>query len=372
MRIFPLAFAGILVSLAGVRTASAANIIPGDARRGAQLFDTEQCIQCHSVNGHGGSSAPDLGRRVDRNFTPAVMASLMWNHAPRMWAAMRKQGVVKASLSEESAADLFAYFVSARFFEKPGDAARGKAVFTSKHCAECHGITTVKEPGAPPVAQWESLADPVVLAQQMWNHGAKMKQVMAQKKFAWSEITAQELTDLLVYLRNLPETRHLAENFQFGPSASGEQLFQSKGCAECHKGKLALETLLKNQTITQIAADMWNHQPEMKQPPPVLSQEEMRQILAYVWARQYFTGEGNAERGKHVFTEKSCAVCHNDPSSGAPSLAGHKGAYSDITMVAALWDHGPRMLQEMARRNIPWPRFSDDEMSDLIAYLNSL
>ncbi len=372
MRILQVVLAGVLAGVAGAPAARAANIIPGDARRGAQLFDSEQCVQCHSVNGHGGASAPDLGRRVDRNFTPGVMASLMWNHAPNMWSAMRKQGVVKSSLSPESASDLFAYFMSARFFEKPGDAGRGKAVFNAKHCSECHGISTVKEPGAPPVAHWESLADPVVLAQQMWDHGAKMHQAMTQKQFAWSQITAQELTDLLVYLQNLPETRNLAGNFKFGPSDSGEQLFQSKGCAGCHTGSKALETLLKNQTITQIAADMWNHQPDMKQPPPVLSQEEMRQILDYVWARQYFSGDGNAERGKRVFTEKNCAVCHNDRSSGAPDLAGHKGDYSDITMVAALWDHGPRMLEEMTRRKLAWPRFTDEQMSDLIAYLNSL
>ena len=83
------AMAGAALLAAGVQ---AATVIPGDARRGEQLFDTEQCVQCHSVNGHGGSSAPDLGRRVDRNFTPAVMASLMWNHAPDMWTAMQQAG----------------------------------------------------------------------------------------------------------------------------------------------------------------------------------------------------------------------------------------------------------------------------------------
>jgi len=29
-------------------SALAANIVPGDARRGEQLFKSEQCIQCHS------------------------------------------------------------------------------------------------------------------------------------------------------------------------------------------------------------------------------------------------------------------------------------------------------------------------------------
>ena len=77
------------------------------------------------------------------------------------------------SCRPKQAADLFAYFVSARYFEKPGDAGRGKQAFAAKHCADCHGITDSKAAGAPPVAKWESLADPVVLAQQMWNHGAQ-------------------------------------------------------------------------------------------------------------------------------------------------------------------------------------------------------
>src|SRR5438477_11553494 len=100
----------------------AAGVIPGDARRGAELFQTEQCVQCHSLNGRGGTMAPDLAKRIDRDYSPAVMASLMWNHVPDMWAAMTKQGIVKRAMPAEAAADLFAYFVSARYFEKPGDA----------------------------------------------------------------------------------------------------------------------------------------------------------------------------------------------------------------------------------------------------------
>src|SRR3954453_10866688 len=149
----------------------AAAIVPGDALRGEKLFQTERCVNCHSIKGKGGSIAPDLGRRIDRDFTPSMMASLMWNHAPRMWAEMKQQGIQPQPLSPSGAADLFAYFMSARYFEKPGDAARGKQTFGDKHCAACHGITSSPVAGAPPVAKWESLSDPLVLAQQMWNHG---------------------------------------------------------------------------------------------------------------------------------------------------------------------------------------------------------
>lgn len=348
----------------------AASVIPGDARRGEQLFQSEQCIQCHAFKGRGGTIAPDLSRRIDRNYTPAVMASLMWNHAPKMWPAMRSQGIVRGRLSPESAADLFAYFVSARYFERSGDAGRGKQVFAAKHCADCHGVTTSTAAGAPPVAKWESLADPTILVQQMWNHGARMRQAYAEKKLKWSPLTSQELRDMLVYLQNLPETRALVTAFEFPPSASGSALFQSKGCAGCHQGKLALENRLRNQNLTDIAVDMWNHQSSMKQPPPHLSQEEMRQILGYVWTRQYFRGSGDAARGKQVFAEKSCAACHNDSASGAPPLIKSAEGYSDITIISALWEHGPRMLDLMTERKLAWPRFTAQEMADLIAYLN--
>lgn len=344
--------------------------VTGDAKRGEQLFRTEQCVQCHSVGGHGGGSAPDLTKRIDRDYTPAVMTSLMWNHAPAMWDAMKKQNITRPSLDANAAADLFAYFVSARYFEKPGDAGRGKAVFTAKHCVECHGITDSKFQGAPPVAKWESLADPVVLTQQMWSHSGAMRQAFAAKKLAWSQLSGQELTDLLVYLQNLPETKAIVGNFAFTPSQSGEKLVADKGCNGCHSGNWANK--LRNQTLTDIAADMWNHAPSMKQPVPQISPDEMHQILGYIWIRQYFRGQGSAERGKKVFAEKSCGSCHNDASSGAPKLAKGKDAYSDITMVSVLWQHGPNMLDMMNQRKIAWPRFNAQQMSDLIAYLNSL
>jgi mono/diheme cytochrome c family protein len=88
--------------------------------------------------------------------------------------------------------------------------------------------------------------------------------------------------------------------------------------------------------------------------------------------RQYLQGAGDASRGKQVFETQKCATCHNDPSSGAPKLAKGKDAYSGVTIVSALWRHGPRMLEMMAQKNIEWPRFTARQMADLIAYLNSL
>jgi mono/diheme cytochrome c family protein len=345
----------------------AAGPMSGDARRGEQLFQSQQCIQCHSFQGKGGSIAPDLSKRIDRDYTPAVMASLMWNHAPDMWGAMKNKGIVKSQMTADTAGDLFAYFVSARYFDRPGDAGRGKHAFAVRHCANCHGITNNIEGGGPPVAKWGSLADPLVLAEQMWNHGPQMRAAFAQKKYPWIALTGQELSDILVYLQNLPATKDLPRRFEFPAADSGGMLFEEKGCNKCHTGSLAMERLLSNQNLTDIAAAMWHHQPDMKQPPAVLSPGDMEQLIGYIWSRQYFSGAGSAERGKKVFATKNCATCHNDPSSGAPQLSKDQ---SDITMVAALWNHGPRMLDQMNAKKIAWPRMTAQDMDDVVAFLN--
>jgi mono/diheme cytochrome c family protein len=356
-----------LCSVVGLHAATVA----ADSTRGAELFETLSCVQCHSINGKGGSLAPDLGRRIDRNFTAEALAATMWNHAPTMWALMRERNVQAGDLNEQAAADLFAYFDSAHFFEKPGDAGRGKNLFSEKHCAECHGLTEAKIPQAKPVSQWISMGQPIALVNAMWNHAATMHQEFARRKFGWPDLTAQDLTDILVYLRNIPSSRDASVRVEITSGANGQALFESKGCAACHVGKIALAPRLKGKTLTDIAVAMWDHEPRMPTTPAPLDLEEMREIASYLWAEQFFEGQGNAAAGGHVFTAKHCASCHNDPSSGAPKLTGADRSFTVTTMVSALWHHGPQMLDRMKSKGIAWPRFDGPEMANLVAYLNS-
>jgi mono/diheme cytochrome c family protein len=346
-----------------------------DSSRGETLFETLACVECHSVNGKGGRIAPDLGRVVDRNFTPAALSSTMWNHAPAMWTSMRAREIRGAELDEQAAGDLFAYFYSARFFEKPGDAARGKRVFKERGCGNCHGLTEPLASGAPTVAQWESLTDPVSLAESMWNHAPHMLSATGAKRVSWPSLSGQDLTDLLVYLRNLPATRQKPTSFQTSAGTAGEALFQEKGCAGCHRSGTALGRKIRGRTLTEIAAAMWNHAPHMsaamKSAPPQFNTGQMRELLSYLWARQFFEDAGDAAQGKRVFAAKHCNSCHGDASSGAPDLSAGARSYTGATMVSALWRHGPAMLAKMQSKSIPWPHFETREMSDLIAYLNS-
>ncbi len=362
--------ASFWVTVAGLH----AGPIAADSTRGAHLFETLSCTQCHSINGKGGTKGPDLGRPVNRNFTPATLAATMWNHAPTMWAAMRERNLRAGDLDEQAAADLFAYFYATRFFERPGDAGRGKRFFAERGCARCHGLTKAIRPAIKPVAQWEVLSDPVALAEAMWNHRQFMLEEGGEKAVRWPELSAQDLGDVLVYLRNLPAPPSKPAVFRIGAGTDGAAVFRSKGCSGCHQSGSVLASRIKGQTLTEIAAAMWNHAPKMAAAgakPVRLESGKMGELLSYLWARQFFEGSGNPAAGRRVFAAKRCATCHEDASSGAPKLAGGGHSFSGATMVSVLWHHGPQMLDQMQAKGISWPRFESAQMSALIAFLNS-
>ncbi|HYW46389.1 MAG TPA: c-type cytochrome [Bryobacteraceae bacterium] len=369
---FRLAFLCTVI-LVGEASAAVPPVVPGDSGRGARIFESEQCIRCHAINGRGGKMGLDFGRAMSRSYTPARFASTMWNHAPVMWGAIGAAKIRMPKLAPRDAADLFAFFYSSRFFDRPGEVARGQGAFDGKHCGGCHGITDSRAEGAPPVAKWESLADPVLLVRQMWNHSFRMRLAFARRNLEWQALTSGELDDILTYLRSLPETQHLVSRFSNTSDENGHRVFESKGCVNCHTGKLALENRLHDMTLTDIAVDMWNHAPRMMEQPPTLSAEEMRQLLSFLWMRQFVSPGGDIAEGKRVFSERRCGDCHFGGAHGAPQLPGQARRYSEVTIISALWQHGPQMLNRMKQAGIGWPQFGNpQELANLIAFLNSV
>lgn len=219
----------ILVVLALAATPSLfAMTADADARLGADFFQSQGCVNCH-VKGAGGGKAPDLGRRLDRDYTPAGIAARMWSHAPVMWAAMGKENIPIPQVTPDDAANLFAYFYAARYFEKPGEAQRGKRFLEEKRCTECHSIAGVGGSVGPPVEKWESLASPVVLIEHMWNHQTQMHNAMAARGISWPVVSSQDLTDMLVYLQNLPQTRGTERGLLAAASRAGRDALSGKG-----------------------------------------------------------------------------------------------------------------------------------------------
>ncbi len=358
--LFTTLLAAGLLALAAPRPDS----VVGDARRGVEVFRAQKCVTCHSVNGLGGKSAPDLGQLPAKSYAPSDLAGRMWNHAPRMWAALEQAGIERPRLTAQQAADLFAYFAAARYFDAPGEAGRGRALLASKGCLGCHAAGGHARPLADsPVAE-----DPILFARAMWNHKAGgMKP--ARGKRGWPDLSEDEVGDILAFLR--PRSSDGAKAMQFAPAdpEAGRLAFGRLGCVTCHR--IPIATRLDSRTLTGFAAGLWNHV-HGGMATPALTEPQMRRITGYLWAEQYFDKRGAAAPGRQVFLKKRCDDCHGPATVDAPRLAPRGTARSSVSMVQSLWEHGPAMVAELERQKIPWPQFRETEMADLIAYLNSL
>jgi cytochrome c551/c552 len=356
----------ILLMLSSLAAAAATpTMYVGDWKKGEEFFHARKCDTCHLLAGKGGKSAPDLSRRGKGAFTPASLSAAAWNHLPGMWRAMDREGMKVEPVSAEQVGDLFAYLYAARFFEKSGDPAKGRKAFIDKGCADCHNLSSANAGGGDPVMKWEAVTDPVELARQMWNHSSLMQEAATKKNKPAPQVTAEEMSDILGYLQNLPQAKSMKPAFEAASAGTGAALFSAKGCDGCHKGVDWMASKPQIRSQAELAASMWNHSAKMKQQGE-LRPEEMKRLVGYAWSLQ-FEGKsaGDPAKGESVYKAKACASCHDQGK--APKVTDKKlNAYS---MTAQVWTHGPAMKQAMGEQAKSWPKMSEAEMTDLLAYL---
>jgi cytochrome c551/c552 len=207
-----------------------------------------------------------------------------------------------------------------------------------------------------------------LIAGHRGNHSLAASEDGNRNQPAFPQLTGRELTDVLTYVRTMAPTGNAMADLSL--TASGSGLFQSKGCAGCHKEGASLEKGFGHRTMADFAAAMWNHAPLMRQAPPPLTTGDMQEIIGYLWSTQYFVQRGDAKAGKKIFQAKNCEVCDDDPSSGATKLAGTpRRAYTTVTRSLAARPNHPFAN---AREKHSLPRFRGTEMADQVAYLTEL
>lgn len=74
--------------------------------RGKDLWDSNNCMGCHTLLGEGGYYAPELTKVIDRRGKGYIKAVLM---SPIPWEPNGRK-MVAYDFSEEEAADLIAFF----------------------------------------------------------------------------------------------------------------------------------------------------------------------------------------------------------------------------------------------------------------------
>ncbi len=171
-----------------------------------------------------------------------------------------------------------------------------------------------------------------------------------------------------------------------GDVARGERLFKELQCASCHgstkAGGTAAPGLLKRDdpayTPNALASAMWSHAAGMwqamekaKVQRPQMTPAHAADLFAFFAGAPRVDKPGNPAQGGKVYQAKHCASCHDEPYLGAPNLAAQAGTFSSFSMVSSLWQHGGGMLSRMVAKNTEWQKFTPEEMSHLIAYLNT-
>ena len=169
---------------------------------------------------------------------------------------------------------------------------------------------------------------------------------------------------------------------------AGSRVFGLKGCTRCHAvngvgGQVGpdLGRIPGPRSFYALAAAMWNHFPRMAAKMselgifhPYLNPRETGDLIAFLHTLNYFDPPGNLEIGQRLFAKKKCIVCHQLGGTGGvigPNLDFLKQYGSPIFVAAAMWNHGPAMVEAMRVRGITRPTFKGSELIDLIAYLKS-
>jgi cytochrome c2 len=173
-----------------------------------------------------------------------------------------------------------------------------------------------------------------------------------------------------------------------GDAARGREAFTAKECARCHvpRGQPgvgpALEQLRRPQGAFALAGRLWNHAPAMftvlrsgNLPWPQISAPEMADLMTYLEADPAADPPPDLPRGQVTLLRKGCLKCHSLRGDGArlaPDLSARRAAYdSAVTWAATMWTHTPAMAAKAMELGMLYPRFADDEMLNLVAFLKS-
>lgn len=129
----------------------------GDPARGARLWESKRCSDCHSYGGRGGEDAPGLdfmrGHMSAREI--ADMSGQIWDHLPAMLPHFREEKIPVPTFTQGEMADLIAFLHSGKGAKAGASAAHpgmtgmqemgggmsmasGRGVFLSAGCGACH------------------------------------------------------------------------------------------------------------------------------------------------------------------------------------------------------------------------------------------
>ncbi len=359
------------------------SLVEGRPRVGSELYRAKGCVLCHDGVGSGETGAPSLAAESASRSRPDQLVTIMWNHGPQMWERMQEEGVLHPEFNQQEMADLLAYLYTVRYVGEPGNPAQGEILFESKHCAACHAVRGRGGRSAKDLSAAQSAASSVGWAAAMWNHPA------LRGESTYSRFAGREMTDIVSYVRGGSVAPRLESQLLTADFGRGWKVFREKSCMACHSvkdeaGRIGPELGPGHElpsTVVELAGSIWNHSPAMWQAMehlhierPAFRETEIADLIAFLYSFRYAEPGGSAKVGEVLFAGRGCSRCHGPLGLGTPRGPGLRGrgkTFTSVTMAAALWRHGPAMYRRARDLGLPWPRLAENDVGDLITFLNT-
>lgn len=171
-----------------------------------------------------------------------------------------------------------------------------------------------------------------------------------------------------------------------GDPTAGRRIFTERGCTRCHSiwgngGTLGPDFAVvgAGRSLQQLAGLFWNHTPRMIETVrnqgvrwPTFTEEELADIISYIYYVKLFDEPGAPELGERWFREKRCEGCHAVGGRGGQvgsALDGYARYVAPIILAEGMWNHGPQMQAQQSALGIPMPIFVGRELADIHAYI---
>lgn len=392
--------------------------------RGETLFRRYDCGSCHAVDGTG-------GREADRTGAPDLTLA-GWTGFDHAWSVrhlLRHQLTTEGpwatnygDVSREDAAPIDEYLLS-RFGGSRLPAA--KALAHRLGCRGCHQVNGVGGTDGPDLTEigrrvlsHEFDATRGDLSPYDWLRSFLRNPGQARpgSRMPTFGLTDEQIDLLTLYLLSLrpvevparfsPPDRFRAENLGERDFATDGESLYGVFCAACHGPGGSGRTLpgiesafpaVGNRAFLAIASNEFlrrtlsegrpgRRMPAFGQGESGLQSDEMDAIIAYLRAIQPEVPErraewalagGDAERGRTLYVDNGCDMCHGEAGVGltAPALA-------NPAFLAAATDDFLAATIALGRDGTDMPSFADitglpadqqrSEIADIVAYLRTL
>lgn len=267
-----------------------------------------------------------------------------------------------------------------------GDAESGWELFREKNCMRCHAVWGEGGEVGPDLGRTRTFGHVTAgqLAATMWNHVPRMWEKMEEGGIQLTPISPEEMSHLFAFLLFI---RYAEEP---GDAVEGKALLAHHRCDTCHSidaqgGTVGPDLAKWSRFVNPVvwAQKMWKHALEMKERMtamgiawPQFSGQDLNNIVAYIRSRtageaKEYIAPGSGARGEKLFLARSCSACHTMGGSGSigPDLLKTELADSLSGIATRMWNHAPKMQQEIRKRGLDTVELTAQDMADITTYL---